>query len=328
MKKCFIGVAVFLAVAGISLIGLGIYALDYYEGAGPKPEATTIIFKRGERFETIIDQMAQSGVIERPMLFEAIAAATGQARRFKAGEYNFPPSAAPREIMNMLASGRVVVHKITVAEGLKTAEILQFIASEPTLEGPLPIDVKEGTLLPETYHFSYGDSRADLIGRMRSDMKKTLDSLWQTRKDGLPLATPEQALILASIVEKETGLPDERGRVAAVFINRLNKGMRLQSDPTTAYGIGKPGSQLTSADLQSATPYNTYVTPGLPPGPIANPGRAAIAAVLNPPDTKDLYFVATGSGGHTFSETLATHNKNVGQYRKVVKEKKKKAKKG
>jgi UPF0755 protein len=333
VKKFFIAVLVFLAVAGAGLLGFSIYALDYYEGAGPKAEASTIIFKRGEGFHAIVDQMAAAGVIEHPLLFKTIAVALGEARRFKAGEYIFPAAATPHAIMALLASGKVVVHKITIAEGLRSRDIVQFIANEPALDGPVPIDVREGSLLPETYHFTYGDSRAELINRMRSDMKQVLDHAWATRQEGLPFTTPEQALVLASIVEKETGLPDERGRVAAVFINRLRKGMRLQSDPTTQYGLemekgSELGRPLLLEDLKSNTPYNTYIIDGLPPTPIANPGRAAIAAVLNPPATKDLYFVATGNGGHSFSETLAAHNKNVGQYRKVVKEKKKVVKKG
>jgi UPF0755 protein len=332
VKKFFTAMLVVMVVAGAGLLALGIYAWDYYEGAGPKAEASTILFKRGEKFEAIVDQLAENGIITHPKLFEGIAVAVGAARHFKAGEYNFPAAATPRTVMGILASGKVVVHKITIAEGLRTAEILQILANEPALDGPLPIDIKEGSLLPETYHYIYGDSRAELIGRMRADMKQALDSLWATRRQDLPFTTPEQALILASIVEKETGLPDERGRVAAVFINRLKKGMKLQSDPTTAYGLEQEkaaplGRALTLDDLKTNTPYNTYVISGLPPTPIDNPGRAAIAAVLNPPDTKDIYFVATGNGGHSFSETLASHNKNVVEYRKVVKEKKKKAKK-
>ena len=191
-------------------------------------------------------------------------------------------------------------------------EVLTLLKEEPLLEGEVSGDIPEGSLLPQTYHFTYGDQRSTLIDRMRSGMTQTMGELWDKRKPGLPFETQQQALTLASIVEKETGIDSERPRVAAVFINRLRKGMRLQTDPTVAYGLEKTGAAshtLTLADLRTPTPYNTYLIDGLPPTPIANPGRAAIEAVLNPADTNDLYFVATGTGGHNFSATLEQHNK-------------------
>ncbi len=331
MKKFWYGLLGLSALALASLPLIAMYAWDYYESPGPLAQETTVIFKRGTGFRPIVLRLEEQGVIEHPLIFKGMAALMGQGRRFKAGEYRFPEGASPRLIMEMLAEGRVVAHKLTVPEGLKVREVVELLKKEPSLEGEVPEGIKEGSLLPETYHFVYGDTRADLVARMQAEMNKTLNALWAARAEGLPLASPEQALVLASIVEKETNIEEERGRVAAVFINRLKKPMRLQSDPTTVYGLerqlGAPMSRpLTFDDLKSKTPYNTYVIDGLPPTPIANPGSASIAAVLNPPQTKDLYFVATGNGGHVFSETLKAHNQNVSAYRKVQREKRRQTK--
>lgn len=305
----------------------GIYTKYYYESAGPLPEPTNIIFRKGMGFQAIVDHMAEKGVIRHPLLFKVIAAATGDGRRFKAGEYAFSAGISPRLVMDMIAGGQVVVHKITIPEGLTAQEIKELLAKEPVLEGGVPDGLKEGFLLPETYHYTYGDSRQLIAQRMQASMQALLAELWPKRKANLPIRTVEEAVVLASIVEKETGVKSERPRVAAVFINRLNRGMKLQSDPTVAYGVEKDKGplkgDLTSADLKYDSRYNTYMYEGLPPAPIANPGRASIEAVLNPPETKELYFVATGTGGHNFSETLAQHNAFVQQYRKTLKEQKK-----
>ena len=282
-----------------------------------------IIFPRGEGFQAIVSNLTTQGAIDNPLLFKVIAVALGSGRSFKAGEYNFPANASPHVIMSMIASGKVVVHKVTVAEGLTVRDISKLLVNDPALEGDIPVGIKEGSLMPETYHFMRGDKRADVVARMQTGMKATLDNLWAKRKENPLITTPEQALTLASIVEKETGLVAERGHVASVFLNRLRLGIKLQSDPTVVYGIEhKTGKELdrslTTADLQTETPYNTYVIAGLPPGPIANPGRAAIEAVLNPPDTNDLYFVATGSGGHNFASSLEQHNHNVALYRQKM----------
>jgi UPF0755 protein len=296
------------------------YGLYYYDAPGPLSERTNVVFKRGTGFVAIVDQMADSGVIRDPLLFKALAVLSGDARKFKAGEYDFSAAISPRLIMNMIAEGRVVVHKITIAEGLTAEQVLTLLNGDTTLEGAILGNIDEGSLLPQTYHFVYGDQRQDLIVRMQAGMKTTLNELWEKRKKDLPFQTPQQALTLASIVEKETGVTEERPRVAAVFINRLHKRMKLQTDPTVVYGIEKEhgplGRPLFSSDLKYPSPYNTYLIDGLPPGPIANPGRAAIEAVLNPPDTNELYFVATGTGGHNFSATFEGHSANVKSYRK------------
>ena len=311
----------YLAVlVGAGVLCFAIYAYDYYSAPGPLTAQTTVLLPRGERFREITFDLAKQGAIEEPLLFETIAVVTGGARNFKAGEYSFPAGATPHVIMSMIAEGKVVVHKVTVPEGWNVREITALLMKEDALEGDVPSDIKEGTLMPETYHFMRGDKRADVIARMQAGMQSTIESLWPKRKVNAVINTPEEALTLASIVEKETGLVAERPHVASVFLNRLRLGMRLQSDPTVVYGLEKDrhaalGRSLTSADLQSQTPYNTYVIDKLPPGPIACPGRAAIEAVLNAPDTDDLYFVATGSGGHNFAATLEQHNHNVALYR-------------
>jgi UPF0755 protein len=317
-------VAVLIVLGGASALALAIYAWDYNEGAGPLKGPKTVVLPHGEGFVAIVGNLTREGVIDQPLLFEGIAIGLGQARKFKAGEYYFAAGATPKSVITMIASGQVVVHKLTIPEGLTVREVLALVDKEPALSGDAhATPIIEGSLLPETYNFKLGDSRKDMITRMQADMKTLMESLWQKRKAELPYMGSQQALTLASIVEKETGVRAERGKVAAVFLNRLRLNMRLQSDPTVAYGLeqqlGAPlGRALTSDDLRSNTPYNTYMIDGLPPGPIANPGRASIEAVLNPPDTSDLYFVASGTGGHRFAATLEEHNRNVQLYRQAI----------
>ncbi len=304
----------------VSAVCVAIYAFDYYSGEGPLTQPKTILFAHGKGFQAMSDELAEQGVIDKPLLFKAMAVALGEARQFKAGEYHFTEKMTPKSIVVMIANGRVVQHKITIPEGLTIREISKLLQSEPALEGDIPSGLADGSLLPETYQFTYGFKRADLIAEMQKSIQTTLTNLWPKRQSNLPFDTPQKALILASVVEKETGLTNERAHVASVFVNRLRKGMKLQSDPTVVYGMeqamGAPlGRSLTSADLHTETPYNTYTIDGLPPAPICNPGKASIEAVLNPSDTEDLYFVATGHGGHNFASTLEQHNRNVAIYR-------------
>lgn len=303
----------------VALVGFG---LHYYDHPGPLSEPKTLLFKRGTGFQQIVDTMEGEGVIRHGWMFKALAVAHGDARKFKSGEYKFSAFITPRLIMDMIAEGRVVVHKIKVPEGFTVAQVKKLLEGEELLEGEITGNISEGSLLPQTYHYTYGDQRQDMIKRMQAGMTQTLDELWPKRKEGLPIETQEQALVLASIVEKETGVARERGLVASVFINRLNKGMKLQSDPTVIYGIerenGPLGRTLLGSDLGYDSPYNTYKREGLPPAAIANPGREALEAVLNPPESNYFYFVATGSGGHNFSANLAGHNDNVREYRKVI----------
>ena len=315
---------IFILVLLLSASATGFFAWSNFTLPSNLPNETTVILPRGNGFSKSIDILAENKVIEYPIIIKLIAYASGDARRIKAGEYKFQQRISPQEVLQMLVDGKVVLHKITIAEGLNVREIISLLNSEKILEGSIPEDIAEGSLFPETYYFIHGDTRASVIARMQEKMKKTLDELWEKRTDKLPLASKQEALVLASIVEKETGLPAERARVAAVFINRLRRGMKLQSDPTTAYGLEQMAGQpllraLTVADLKIPTPYNTYVIDGLPLAPIANPSREAIEAVLHPLETDELYFVATGNGGHNFASTLEQHNRNVQEYRATIK---------
>ncbi|MEZ5691140.1 MAG: endolytic transglycosylase MltG [Rickettsiales bacterium] len=324
MKKIIIFLTTLLFVA----LSIAIYSWNSYNADGNLEQATTIILPKGISFIDAVDLLHEKEIISiPPIIFKAVAYLKGDAARIKAGEYIFHSYIAPSEVLNMLVKGDVVIHKITIAEGLNVREISELLNSNDILTGDIPENLEEGSLLPETYYFSRGDSRSSIIERMQRKMIATIDSLWEERAKKLPIKNKKEALTLASIVEKETGVPDERARVAAVFINRLRKGMKLQSDPTTIYGLekknGKPLERaLIISDLKEPTPYNTYTIYGLPPAPITNPGYEAIKATLNPLKTSELYFVATGDGGHNFSKTLTEHNSNVTKYRIKKKNKK------
>ena len=294
--------------------------MEMYREAGPLQSPTTVAIEPGEGPRIIAGKLISANIIDNRYLFLTALRLTGDGAKLKAGEFGFEPGVSMEQAIGLIVSGKTVARRLTVPEGLTSAAIIQLIQDAPALEGEAQ-DVPEGELLPETYHYSLGDKRWELVKRMRQAMRAAVKELWPGRQKNLPINTPEEAVILASIVEKETGVASERPRVAAVFINRLRKGMPLQSDPTTIYAItlGKTelGRPLTRTDLKIDSPYNTYRVKGLPPGPIANPGRAAIAAVLNPLQTNELYFVADGTGGHAFAKTLAEHNRNVRRWRKL-----------
>ncbi|WP_193171402.1 endolytic transglycosylase MltG [Nisaea nitritireducens] len=314
LLRAFLGLVV-LAIAG-AVCCAWLYA--QFTSPGPLPVSTAIVIPSGTGLEGIATSLKRAGAIRRDFVFVIGARVSQQARSLKAGEYLIPAGASPRQVMDILASGKTVVRRLTIPEGLTAAEVMARLELAEGLTGTAG-NPDEGSLLPETYHFSYGDSREDLVKRMQASMAETVTRLWDMRAPDLPVKTPEEAVILASIVERETGVPQERGLVAGVFVNRLKRGMRLQSDPTVAYGIAPGGldRSLTRADLKGPTPYNTYVIKGLPPTPIANPGIDAIRAVMNPVQTDYLYFVADGSGGHAFARTLAEHNRNVRKWRKI-----------
>ncbi|CAN7173347.1 endolytic transglycosylase MltG [Phenylobacterium sp. LjRoot225] len=295
------------------------WAIWTYAGPGPeaKAGAVTVVLPRGAGVAAIADQLAEAGVIRSKPLF-LLAAKLGGGT-LKAGEYEIPSRASMAGVLAQLRAGRVVRHLITVPEGWTSEMATAAVTRSPVLTG-LAVPPPEGSILPETYEVRRGEARAAVLARMHEAQVKLLAELWPGRQPGLPFTTPQEAMTLASIVEKETALPEERPRIAAVYINRLRAGMRLESDPTTIYGIsaGRPlGRGITRAELMAATPYNTYQVAGLPPTPIANPGKAAIAAVLDPPKTDELFFVANGQGGHAFAANFAEHQRNVARWREI-----------
>jgi UPF0755 protein len=324
------GLAVFGAVALCG--GLYFGKLRFIE-AGPLKETRTVVIKEGAGLKRIAEQLGQAGVIDSETIFGIGVRAYGSAGDLKPGEYAFSAGTSMYQAMDAIRSGKGVIHKVTLAEGLTIRQIFDKVAANEVLEGPLPsVLPPEGSLLPETYPFQRGASRQEIVQRMQKARAQLLAEIWGKRIAGLPLKSPEELATLASIVEKETGKADERPRVAAVFINRLKKGMRLQSDPTIIYGLfgsaGKPDDRpILRSDLDKPTPYNTYLIDGLPPGPIANPGRASLEAVANPSRTDDLFFVADGTGGHAFAVTLAEHEENVKRWRVVEKRLKEEAEK-
>jgi UPF0755 protein len=312
-----------LLVLGVGLAGGATYwGYAKFHEAGAAPAPAILVIEQGMGVQAIADRLAAAGVIEQPLIFAAGVRVYSEGRPLQAGEYEFPAHASMRQAMQLMIDGATLIRRLTIPEGLTSVEIVALVAAAPGLEGTLPATVPaDGTLLPETYFYSRGDTRAQIVKRMEKAMSDVLAELWPARDSVVALASPEEAVTLASIVEKETGVAGERPRVASVFFNRLDRGMPLQSDPTVIYALtdGKAplNRGLTRADLQLADPYNTYVNAGLPPGPIANPGRASLAAVLHPDSTKDLYFVADGTGGHAFAATLDEHNKNVAAWRKL-----------
>lgn len=315
-----------LAVAVVAAIGAFGWLMAEFNNPGPSSEPVTVVLPPGSGLGTISRRLASNGVIERDWIFVAGVRVNGAARALQAGEYALPARASPRQIMDILVSGETVVRRITIPEGLTTAQVVSLVQAEAGLQGDLTETPPEGRLLPETYHFSLDDDRSALVRRMQDKMDAALAAHWPNRQPNLPLKTVDEALILASIVEKETSLEEERPRIAAVFLNRLRKGMRLQSDPTVSYGVtggtGPMDRPLSRKDLRTPTAFNTYRIRGLPPHPIANPGISSIVAVLNPIETDELYFVADGSGGHAFAKTLQEHNRNVRKWRRLQAESK------
>lgn len=312
--------------AGATLVVIGMVfvfgAVWLYQGPGPAAkggEVTSVILRKGASVPEIASSLESGGVIRSSSLFMTAAQLTGAARSLKAGEYEFKSRASMAEVLDAIRKGKVVRHFVTIPEGVTSDMAVDILMRSPVLTGVVPTP-PEGSILPETYQVERGEDRSAVLQRMMDDRDQMIDELWSHRQKGLPFTTKDEAVTLASIVEKETGLASERPRVAAVFVNRLRTGMRLGSDPTIIYGLtrGRPlGRGILLSELQRQTPYNTYLIDGLPPTPIANPGRAAIAAVLDPPNTNELYFVADGTGGHVFAKTYAEHEANVARWRQV-----------
>ena len=313
------GAVATLVVLAAVLAGLGALVLfaPGPRGAAGAPGGTTVVLRKGAGLSEIGATLERARVVGSAPVFMAAAQLTGAARRLKPGEYLVAPRASLAAVLRRIRAGDIVHHRITVPEGRTSQQVVDTLAASPLLTGDAPVP-PEGALLPETYDVVRGEARAAVLQRMMDARDRVLAELWSHRRAGLPYAGAEQAVILASIVEKETSKPDERARVAAVYVNRLQKGMALDADPTLIYGIshGAPlGRGLTLAELQAPGPYNTYLNPGLPPTAIGNPGRASLAAVMDPPVTDELYFVADGTGGHAFARTLPEQNANVARWR-------------
>ena len=310
-----------IVLAAAAAVAALYYGRSVYHAPGPLAGESILTISRGMRAPEIAAALENSGIISDDSVFLAAAYLTQNFKRMKAGEYQFPGHASMAEVMELIVAGREFLHKVTLPEGWTTAQLVDRLNSNAELSGAVPDAMGEGVLLPATYGFRRGTERLEVLQDMREAQDKLLAELWSKRSSGLPFETKEEALILASIVEKETGVPEERARVAAVFLNRLRKGMRLQSDPTVVYGITlgkrKLDRPILKEDIEAKNPYNTYQVAGLPPTPIANPGREAIMAVLNPIDTGEFYFVADGTGGHIFASSLDEHNRNVAKWRVI-----------
>lgn len=322
-RRSLIALLLLLAICLSGGSVFSFYGLLYEQNK--KTEPTILLVEKGVSMGEIAAQLKKDELIKSVSVFKVAARLSGKSTRLKAGEYRIPPHASTKMILDILVNGQNVVRRVTVPEGKTSAQIFELLMETPGLSGDLPAPPPNGTLLPETYTFGYGVPRTVILQRMREGMQKTIDELWPYRDPDLPYTTKNEALTLASIVEKETSVPEERARIAGVFINRLKKGMRLQTDPTVIYAI-TDGSmnlkrRLTHADLRADHPFNTYTRKGLPPAPICNPGRDSILAVLKPMKTDEIYFVADGTGGHTFSKTFRQHKRNIAAWKRARRQK-------
>jgi UPF0755 protein len=306
------------------------YGKIQFEAPGPMAQdgapETVILLPKGMSVKAIARKLEEASLIRNARFFEVVVRIQRADARLKAGEYAIPSAASMSEISRLLQVGKSILHKLTIAEGLTSAQIVRLVEEDLVLVGEITEPPAEGSLLPETYLFLRESTRDEILKNMRAAQETLLIELWKNRTENLPFDTMDEAIILASIVEKETAVPEERPRIAAVFVNRLRKGMRLQSDPTIIYGLtgGEPlGRGIRRSELDRITPYNTYIISGLPPTPIANPGRDALKSVLSPPESNELFFVASGGGGHAFASTNAQHQRNVAKWRRIEREKKK-----
>lgn len=320
MKRFLLVLGFLIITAALTIGGAAVYVYVQYTSPSKMAQERDIIIPQGTGVRGIAEIFRRENIIDEPLIFLAGVRVSQLDRSLRAGEYHFPARVSPKQAAEILATGDTVKRFVTIPEGLRSGEIIDRINLVDGLVGEITEIPKDGTLLPETYQFSFGDTKQSIVDRMRAAHDEMVEQLWPGRQQGLPFDTIDEAVILASIVERETGVAGERSRVAGVFVNRLRINMRLQSDPTVAYAISpdkRLERALTRQDWKFESPYNTYVNAGLPPGPITNPGREAFHAVLHPAATKDLYFVADGTGGHAFAQTLKEHNRNVAKWRRI-----------
>ena len=314
--NAILSVFVLLAVAAGAALVVG---KQRFDAPGPLPENRIVNIPRGSGINDIADVLVSEGVIDRPWVFVGGVFVLKAREDLKAGEYQFKAHASVRDVVATIVEGRVVTHQFTIPEGLTSEQIVARLLDDPVLVGNIKEVPREGSLLPDTYNFTRGVTREQMIQRMQQAQQRLLKEIWDRHSPDLPIKTPDQLVVLASLVEKETGKPEERTRVAAVFVNRLRQKMKLQSDPTIIYGLvggkGTLGRPIMKSEIDQPTAYNTYQIEGLPPGPIANPGRASLEAAANPARTRELYFVADGTGGHAFAETYEQHQRNVARLR-------------
>jgi peptidoglycan lytic transglycosylase G len=303
--------------AGIALF----FGKQRFEATGPLQADRIVNIPRGSGMRDIADILSREGVIDQPWLFIGGVLVLKAREDLKAGEYEFKAHSSVRDVVATIVEGKVVAHQVSIPEGFTSEQIVARLVQDNVLAGDIKQIPREGSLLPDTYNFARGITREQMVQRMQQAQQRLLHEIWEHRAPDLPLKTPDQLVVLASLVEKETGKPEERTRVAAVFVNRLKQRMKLQSDPTIIYGLvggkGTLGRPIMKSEIEQPTPYNTYIIDGLPPGPIANPGRASLEAAANPARTRELYFVADGTGGHAFAETYEQHQKNVARLRSI-----------
>jgi UPF0755 protein len=321
MRHVAANVLTMMIVVLIVLFGIATWAQRSYREPGPLTAPLAFQVERGATLAAVAEDLGEAGAIGNETVFRVAARYTGLDQGLRYGEYEIPAGASMQDILGLLNRGGNVIRQVVVPEGLTSWQVVELLNAREELTGEVAALPPEGSLAPAGYDFQRGDTRESLIARMQAQQQTILDAAWANRAPDLPVASAEELLTLASIVEKETAVPEERRRVAAVFVNRLERGMRLQTDPTVIYGItegkGTLGRGLRASELTRATPYNTYVQAGLPPTPIANPGRESIEAAANPDGSDFLYFVADGSGGHAFARTLEEHNANVANWRRI-----------
>jgi UPF0755 protein len=316
--NAIISIFVLLAIVAGVVLFIG---KQHFEEPGPLPQDRVVVIPHGSGIRDIADVLTTQGVIDQPWVFIGGVLVLKAREDLKAGEYEFKAHASLRDVVATMVEGKVVPHQVSIPEGLTSDQIVARLLEDDVLTGTIKETPREGSLLPDTYNFTRGVTREQMLQRMEQAQQHLVREIWDRRSPDLPLKTPDQLVTLASIIEKETGKPEERTRVAAVFVNRLKQKMRLQSDPTIIYGLvggkGTLGRPIMKSEIDQATPYNTYQIDGLPPGPISNPGRASLEAAANPARTRELYFVADGTGGHAFAETYEQHQKNVARLRSI-----------